>query len=175
MASASTTLRQESNKNEMDAQSERLLGQVIRSARIAVLGTWRDEAPLLSALPFISAEDFSMFYIYVSRLAQYTVDMQKDKHVGLLISEADDGRPDSQSLAWVSIRGSAEQFPYGEPGYTPLKQRYLNRFPESEALFGLDDFGFWRIRPKGGHYVAGLSKALTFNITVETLQKVSEN
>jgi len=156
----------------VDPQSEKLLGQVIRQARTAVLGTWRDEAPLLSSLPFIAAEDFSMFYIFVSRLAQYTVDMHKDKHVGLLIAEADDGRADSQELVWVSIRGSAEQFAYGEPGYTPLKERYLERFPESEPLFKLDDFGFWRIRPKGGYYAAGSSKA--FNITVETLQKVSE-
>ena len=156
----------------MDAQSEKLLAQIIRSSRITALATLRDEAPLVSMVTFFAAEDFSLFYIFVSRLAQYTVDMQKDKRVGLLIAETDDGREDPQALACVSIRASAEQIPNGEPGYTPLKNTYLARFPESAPLFKLEDFNFWRIKPKGGRFIAGLAKA--YNITVETLQKVSE-
>lgn len=156
----------------MDAQSEKLLAQIIRTSRTAALGTLRDEAPLVSMVTFTAAEDFSLFYIFVSRLAQHTVDMQKDKRIGLLIVEIDDGREDSQTLARVSIRGSAELIPNGEPGYTPLKDMYLGRFPESEPLFKLADFNFWRIKPKGGRFIAGLAKA--YNITVETLQKVSE-
>lgn len=120
---------------------------------------------------FIPADDFSIFHIFVSRLAQHTVDMQKDKHVGLLIAESDDGRADPQMLARVSIRGTAEIVQHGEPGYTPLKTQYLARFPESEQLFGLADFNFWRIKPKGGRFVAGFAKA--YNITPETLKKVS--
>jgi heme iron utilization protein len=156
----------------MEAQSEKLLAQIIRNVRTASLGTLRDEAPLLSMVTFVAAEDFSFFYIFVSRLAQHTIDMQKDKHVGLLIVEIDNGREDPQTLACVSIRGSAEQIPNGIPGYTPLKEMYLRRFPESEQLFKLEDFSFWRIKPKGGRFIAGLAKA--YNITVETLQKVSE-
>lgn len=155
----------------MDAQSEKLLAQIIRSQRIAALGTLRDEAPLVSMVTYVTAEDFSLFYIFVSRLAQHTVDMQKDKRIGLLIAETDDGREDPQTLARVSIRGSAEQIPNGIPGYTPLKNRYLKRFPESESLFKLEDFSFWSIKPKGGRFVASFAKA--YNISVETLQKVS--
>ena len=155
----------------MDVQSEKLLEQIIRGCRTAALGTLRDEAPLISMVTYVVAEDFSMFYIFVSRLAQHTIDMQKDKHVGFLIVETDDGRADPQTLARVSIRGSAEQIPNGIPGYTPVKNMYLERFPESEPLFKLADFSFWRIRPRGGRFVAGLAKA--YNITVETLQKVS--
>lgn len=156
----------------MDAQSEKILAKIIRSERNAALGTLRDEAPLVSMVTYVTAEDFSLFYIFVSRLAQHTVDMQKDKRIGLLIVETDDGREDPQTLARVSIRGSAEQIPNGIPGYTPLKNRYLKRFPESEPLFKLEDFGFWSIKPKGGRFVASLAKA--YNISVETLQKVSE-
>jgi len=156
----------------MDAQSEKILAKIIRSERTAALGTLRDEAPLVSMVTYVTAEDFSLFYIFVSRLAQHTVDMQKDKRIGLLIVETDDGREDPQTLARVSIRGSAEQIPNGIPGYTPLKNRYLKLFPESEPLFKLEDFGFWSIKPKGGRFVASLAKA--YNISVETLQKVSE-
>lgn len=155
----------------MDAQSEKVLAQLIRDTRIAALATLRDDAPLVSMVAFVASEDFSSFYVFVSRLAQHTVDMQKDKRVSLLISETDDGRTDPQTLARVSIRGAAELIETGEPGYTPLKAQYLARFPESEKMFELSDFNFWRIVPKGGRYVAGFAKA--YNITPETLQKVS--
>ncbi|MBL8103353.1 MAG: pyridoxamine 5'-phosphate oxidase family protein [Anaerolineales bacterium] len=155
----------------MDAQSEKLLAHIIRTSRIASLATLRDEAPQSSMVAFAAVSDFSAFYIHVSRLAQHTVDMQKNKNVSLLIVETDDGRADPQTLARVSIRGSAEQIQNGEPGYTPIKELYLARFPEAEQLFRLADFSFWRINPKGGRYVAGFAKA--FNITPDTLKKVS--
>ena len=156
----------------MDAQSEKVLAQIIRNTRIVTLGTVRDEAPHVSMAAYIYADDFSAFYIYVSRLAQHTMDMQKNKEVSLLICETDDGRSDPQTLARVSIRGKAEQIENGAPGYTLLKKQYLERFPESGQLFKLADFNFWRIAPKGGRYVAGFAKA--YNITAETLKKVSE-
>lgn len=156
----------------MDAQSEKVLAQVLRAARIASLGTLRDETPQVSMVAYICADDFSAFHIFVSRLAQHTTDMQKNKEVSLLICETDDNRNDPQTLARVTLRGKAEQIENGAPGYTLLKKQYLARFPESEQLFKLSDFGFWRITPKGGRYVAGFAKA--YNITAETLKKVSE-
>ncbi len=155
----------------MDIQSEKLLAQVIRNTRIAALGTLRNEAPHVSLVPFVVMEDFSAFYIFASRLAQNIMDLQKNKYMSLLIAETDDGRSDPQTLARVTIRGSAELMQNGEPGYTPVKLMYIERFPESEVLFKLDDFGLWRIKPKGGRFVASLAKA--YNITPETLQKVS--
>lgn len=120
---------------------------------------------------YITTDDFSAFHVFVSRLAQHTMDMQKNKRVSLLITETDDGRDDPHTLSRVSIRGVAELVQNGEPGYTPLKEQYLARYPESEKLFKLEDFNFWRIRPKGGRFVVGFAKA--YNITPETLGKVS--
>ena len=155
----------------MDAQSEKLLAHIIRTTRVAALATMRDEKPLSSMVAYAPVENFSALYIFVSRLAQHTMDMIKDKHVSLLIAETDDGRADPLTLARVSIRGSAEIIQNGEPGYTPIKELYLARFPEAEQLFQLADFNFWRIIPKGGRYVAGFSKA--YNITPEALKKAS--
>ncbi|MBI5963532.1 MAG: pyridoxamine 5'-phosphate oxidase family protein [Chloroflexi bacterium] len=155
----------------MDIQSEKILAQIIRATRVASLGTLRDEAPHVSMVPFVVMEDFSAFYIFASRLAQNIVDLQKNKYMSLMIAETDDGRSDPQTLARVTIRGSAELMQNGAPGYTPVKNMYIERFPESEVLFKLEDFGLWRIKPKGGRFVAGLAKA--YNITPETLQKVS--
>jgi putative heme iron utilization protein len=156
----------------MDAQSEKLLVHILANVRIAALGTIRDEAPRVSMVAFVPAQDFSAYYVHVSRLAQHTVDMQKNKQVSLLIAEADDGRADPQTLARLSIRGTAEFMENGEPGYAPVKAWYIERFPLSESLFNFADFGLWRIKPKGAHFVAGLAKA--FNLTPETLQKIAQ-
>lgn len=155
----------------MDLNSAQLLAKIIRTTRVASLGTLRDGAPLVSMVAYVAARDFSAFYILVSRLAQHTVDMQKDNHIGLMIAEADDGRPDPQTLARVFIRGVAELMVPGEPGYTPVKSLYVDCFPASEPLFLLEDFGLWKITPKGGRYVAGIAKA--YNLTAESLKKAS--
>ena len=156
----------------MDIQSEKLLVNLLSNVRIAALGTIRDEAPRVSMVSFVPAQDFSAYYVYVSRLAQYTVDMQKNKQVSLLITEPDDGRADPQTLARLSIRGSAVFMENGEPGYSPVKAMYIERFPASEPLFKLADFELWRIKLKGARFVAGFSKA--FNLTPEMLEKVSQ-
>jgi len=155
----------------MDAHSEKLLAHILRTTRVATLATLRDEKPNTSMVAFAPVENFSAFYIHTSRLSQHTMDMHRDKHVSLLVAETDDGRADPQTLARVAIRGSSEIIQNGEPGYTPIKELYLARFPEAEQLFQLEDFNFWRITPKGGRYVAGFSKA--YNITPEALKKAS--
>jgi len=118
----------------MDVQSEKLFLHIINNVRIAALGTMRDEAPRVSMVAFIAANDLSAFYVHISRLAQHTGDMQKNKQVGLLIAQADDGRVDPQTLARISIRGTAEFMENGEPGYTPVKTMFIERFPSSEPL-----------------------------------------
>jgi putative heme iron utilization protein len=156
----------------MDSQSEKLLVHIINSSRVAALGTMRDEEPRVSMVAFVPSQDFCSYYIHVSRLAQHTVDMQKNKQISLLITEADDGRPDPQTLGRLAIRGSAEFMENGEPGYTPAKARYIERFPEAAPRFLLGDFGFWRLRLKGARFVAGFAKA--FNLTPEALQKLAQ-
>jgi len=117
----------------MDAQSEKLLLHILRSSRVAALGTSNDEEPRVSMVSFVPAPDFCEYHIHVSRLAQHTVDMQKNRQVSLLITEADDGRPDPQTLGRLSIRGSAEFMENGEPGYTPAKARGVQPQPRSPA------------------------------------------
>lgn len=115
----------------MDAQSEKCQPNSSAARALPRLAHCATKPRRFPSTAFIHNEDFSAFYIFVSRLAQHTVDMQKDNRVSLMICETDDGRDDPQTLARVSIRGKAEMIQNGEPGYTPLKQQYLARFPES--------------------------------------------
>ncbi len=155
----------------MDQQSERTLAHLIRSTRIAALGTLHEGDPNLAMVAYAFADDFSAFYIHVSRLGKHTTDMETDPRVSLLIAETDDRRPDPQTLARVSIRGMAEILPRDDPGYARVRQNYLERFPEAEQLFSLGDFNLWKIAPKGARYVAGFGR--TFNLAPEVLKKVS--
>jgi len=155
----------------MDEQSERTLARLIRETRAAALGTLHDGDPNLAMVAYSFAEDFSAFYIHVSRLGKHTVDMETDPRVSLLITETDDRRPDPQTLARVSIRGTAEILPRNGPGYSQVKQNYLKRYPEAEQLFSLGDFNLWKITLKGGRFVAGFGRA--FNVVPEALRKVS--
>jgi putative heme iron utilization protein len=95
-------------------------------------------------------EDFSSFYIHVSKLGKHTADMENDPRASLLIAETDDRRADPQTLARVSIRGIAEILPRTNPNYSQVKNIYLQRYPEAEQLFSLGDFNIWKLTPKGG-------------------------
>ena len=78
----------------MDAQSELTLARLIRSTRVAALGTLHDGEPNLAMVAYAFAEDLSAFYILVSRLGKHTADMEANPRVSLLITEADDRRAD---------------------------------------------------------------------------------
>jgi putative heme iron utilization protein len=147
------------------------LANLIRAGRTAALGTTRNAAASVSMVAYSYAADFSVFHLLTSDLALHTLDMQKDNHISLLITELDDGREDPLTLARVELRGRAEMMLMGEPGYTPARTLYVERFPRAAPLFEFGDFRFWRIQIKGGRYVAGFAKA--FNLTTELLATAS--
>ena len=155
----------------MDSDSEHTLARMIRETRLAALGTLHDGEPNLAMVAYAFAEDFSAFYIHVSRLGKHTRDMESDPRVSLLIAETDDRRADPQTLARVSLQGTAEILPRDGSDYIQIRARYLKRFPEAEPMFSLGDFNIWKISPKSGRFVAGFGRA--FNLVPEALKKVS--
>ena len=155
----------------MDASSEETLARLIRDTRIATLGTLHEGEPNLAMVAYAFAEDFSAFYIHVSKLGKHTRDMESDPRVSLLIAETDDRRADPQTLARVSLQGTAEVLPRDAADYALIKHLYLNRFPEAEPIFSLGDFNLWKITPKSGRFVAGFARA--FNLVPEALKRTA--
>lgn len=155
----------------MDGDSERTLVRLLRTTRLAALGTLHDAAPNLAMVAVAFEGDFSAFYIHVSRLGKHTRDMELDPRVSLLFAQTDDGRADPQTLARLSINGTADLLPRTDSRYAGIQQTYLRRFPEAEQFFNLGDFNLWVITPASGRFVAGFGKA--FNIVPETLAKAA--
>jgi putative heme iron utilization protein len=138
----------------VDPDTSQALARLIRSQRIAHLGTLRAAAPLVSMTLYLPATDFSVFHIHVSRLAWHTQDMLQDPRVSLSIAETDDGRADPFTIMRVSIRGEAVQLAHDEH----LKSAWLARFPKQAINFELADFSFWRITPRDARFVAGFGR-----------------
>ncbi len=155
----------------MDTSSEQTLSRLIRNTRIATLGTLHEGEPNLAMVAYAFAEDFSAFYVHVSRLGKHTRDMETDPRVSLLIAETDDRRADPQTLARLSLQGTAEMLPRDASEYIKVKASYLQRFSEAEQFFRLGDFNLWQIIPKSGRFVAGFAQA--FNLVPDALKKAS--
>jgi putative heme iron utilization protein len=136
----------------VDAESSRFLKTLLLKERVAHLGTLRNAAPMVSMTLYMPAQDFSAFYVHVSRLAWHTQDMAQDARVALSIAQADDGRADPFTLMRVTIRGEAMQVSQGP------KDAWLARFPEQAINFQLADFSFWKITPRDARFVAGFGR-----------------
>lgn len=156
----------------MDGQAEQTLARLIRNTRIAALGTLHEGNPNLAMVAYAFADDLSAFYIHISKLGKHTKDMGTNPRVSLLITETDDLRADPQTLARVSLQGTAEMLPRTDPGYDHVRRIYLARLPEAEQLFNLGDFNIWKITPQSVRFVAGFARA--YNLAPEVLRKVSQ-
>ena len=155
----------------MDADARRSLARLIRAARIATLGTLRNGAPNGSMVAVLPAADFTFFWLRLSRLAWHTQDLAIDARISLAVCESDDGRADPQTLARVTLRGEAAEWPAGNPQAEPLRRAWLERFPASAVTFDLADFSFWRVAPRDARFVAGLGR--TYNLSAAELARAS--
>ncbi len=142
----------------MDSESCRTLATLLRSQRIAALGTLRQGAPLVSMVLYLPAPDFSAFHVHVSKLAWHTQDMIADARVSLSIAATDDGTRNPQVLERVTLRGEAAALPNDSADHARLKEAWLARFPDSAINFELADFSFFRIQPRDARFVAGFGR-----------------
>ena len=145
-----------------ETSPQREFGQLIRSQRIAAIGTLREGCPLVSMVPIVVHDDFSSYLIHISRLAQHTQDILQNPNVGLMISEPDTGSKNPQSLARASIQGKAVIVPKDSVDYDGLAELYLRKFPDSAMTFSLGDFELYRIEAKSARFVAGFGKIYNF-------------
>ena len=156
----------------MDADARRPLARLIRSSRVASLGTLRKGAPNVSMVAYLPSTDLASFWLRLSRLAWHTQDLAVDARASLSICESDDGRVDPQTLARVTLRGDAMEVRGDDAAAQSLRHDWLARFPASAVTFELADFCFWRIAPRDARFVAGLGR--TYNLSAAELARAAQ-
>lgn len=139
----------------MDPQVFQAIQRLVATSRIAALGTSRAGWPSVSMVPYALCTEPWSLLIHISALAQHTQDIMADPHVGVLITETDDGSRNPQTLARISIQARASRAIEDSHGYDTARETYLRRFPKAAISFGLGDFFLIRLVPHSARFIAG--------------------
>lgn len=142
--------------NELD-----LVAQLLRSERVAALGTLRDGWPFTSFVAYAAEPDFAGFLLHLSALSPHTTQLIASPRASLLVAERDDDRDDPQTLARITLLGQAAAIPKDLPAYAIARDQYLARLPAAAMLFDFADFSLFRFIPHEARYVGGFARAYT--------------
>ncbi|MDZ4203123.1 MAG: pyridoxamine 5'-phosphate oxidase family protein [Gallionella sp.] len=146
--------------------------QLLRAHRYGVLSTLSkrfDGHPFGSVVPCLTDHDGSLL-IFISALAEHTKNILNDPRASLITHDQND--PHIQTQGRLTVVGTAAPVAEREPCAT----RWLRYFPETEQLFALGDFSFFRITPKAVRHVAGFGQArwIMSHFTLPTCPLVSQ-
>ena len=155
-----------------DDQRTRVRGLILEQRWAALATLAQDGGPSISFVAYTPDPGFTGFLIHVSRLASHTHNMLTRPAVALAISETDAGEIDPQQLARITIHGTASVIRRGTSDYISSRERYLTKLPQSERLFGFEDFVLIRLLPREARYVGGFANA--FTLTAAQLEQISD-
>jgi heme iron utilization protein len=147
------------------------IATLIRSQRVAALGTLREESPFVSMVAYAAEPDFGGFLLHLSRLAAHTRLLLAARQSSLLICQPDDGRDDPQTLARITLVGTATAIPAESAAYSAARACYLARLPSATPLFDFPDFMLFGFLPSEARYVGGFARAYT--LTSEHLRQAA--
>jgi putative heme iron utilization protein len=128
--------------------------QMLRSQRYGALCTLSKKFnghPFGSIVPYLVDHDGSLL-ILISSLAEHTRNIQFDPRVSLVTHSQDS--PDIQSQGRITLVGEVQP----AANKVQIGKRYLRYFPESQNLFAMDDFSFYRIVPHTLRFIGGFGK-----------------
>ena len=154
----------------MNSEELAIIAALIRSQRVAALGTLRDDGPFVSMVAYAAEPDFGGFLLHLSRLAPHTRQL-----LAASTSVAADlrarRRPRRRADAGADHagrRGHADR--RRERRYAAARERYLARLPAAAPLFDFPDFTLFRFVPSEARYIGGFARAYT--LTPEHLRQL---
>jgi heme iron utilization protein len=156
----------------MNYDQKSLLLSLMKSSKTASLGTCKENQPYVSLTPYSCKENFTEFYIHISKLAVHTKNITDNSKVSLMISQSEDTNTNPLSLARVTLTGNALEVGRADINYNSIKENYLKKYPTAEMLFNLDDFHIYKIEIEQGRYVAGFAN--TYNLTKQSLESLEK-
>jgi putative heme iron utilization protein len=126
--------------------------KLMREARSGALATLMAGSgdPYCSLVNVATAVDGAPLLL-ISRLAVHTKNILADARVSLMLDERKAGDP--LEGARVMLLGTAARTDSAD-----ARRRYLARQPEAEMFAGFGDFGFYDVKLKGAHLVAGFGR-----------------
>ncbi|TKB93379.1 MAG: hypothetical protein E8D40_04625 [Nitrospira sp.] len=132
---------------------------LVQDVRTAVLLTLRNGRPFGSHVPYVFGSDWTRAYLHLSKLALHTQHLMTDPRVSLFIAEPDGQGKNPLALRRMNLQGKAAVLSPDAPSYGEIRERYLERFPQAEMMFGFGDFALWELRLEDAHFVLGFGQA----------------
>lgn len=136
--------------------------------RTAVLLTLRNGRPFGSHVAYVFGPDWTRAYLHLSRLALHTQHLLSDPHMSLFIAEPDGPEKNPLALRRMNLQGEAAILSPDAPAHDEIKQRYLERFPQAEMMFGFGDFALWELQLDDAHFVLGFGQAFVSSAATPT-------
>ena len=147
----------------MNTEILQIIHRLLGGARIAALGTLREGAPFVSLTATAPSDDFTAFWLHLSRLAFHARHIEEDPRVSLMIWEDPGQGVSPLSVARISLAGEAVRISPETTEFESGKAIFLNRNPENERFFLLGDFALYRVTIGYGRLVGGFGAIQTIS------------
>ena len=138
--------------------------RLVKTHRWAALATLGEDGPAASMVAYAPLRDLSSLVLFLSGLSEHTRNLVDEPQISLVISETDPGTGDPQTLARVSITGTAQMIERTSPEFEETWQVYTDRLPDAGPRIVLGDFSLFRVVVKEARYVGGFAQAGTIPI-----------
>lgn len=135
--------------------------RLIRSHRWAAQASLGEDGPSGSMVAYAPEPDLSALVLFLSGLSEHTRNLVRAPRVALVVSETDPGSGDPQTLARVTVSGTAEIIERTSPDFDAVWQTYVERLPDAAPRIVLGDFWLFRVVVAKARYVGGFARAGT--------------
>lgn len=83
----------------------------------------------------------------------------------MFVAKPDGPEKNPLALRRINLQGEAVVLSPDASSYRAIKERYLERFPQAEMMFGFGDFALWELRLEAAHFVLGFGQAFLSTAT----------
>ena len=127
-----------------------------------------DGSPLASQVAIAPDASSGSLILHLSELAQHTRNLMCNAPASVVVGEPDIGGEDPQTLARITVVGSAAVLSPEGRSYATARAAYLRHLPAAEPRFQFGDFALYAIRPHRAQFVGGFAWAFGFDDTQST-------
>lgn len=143
---------------------ETAAARLLLGHRWAALATLGDDGPASSMVAYAPAIDLTSVLMFLSGLSEHTRNLIAHPQVALVVSEADPGSGDPQTLARLSVKGTAEVIERTAPEFETVWRTYVGHLPDAAPRIALGDFFLVRVIMRESRYVGGFAQAGTIPV-----------